>query len=145
MQMLPLLGKALKDDEIIDILERYGVEVVYSFDRLHENSPDIYWAPIKSAGIELRFNEHQLLEAIFCYVSPREGFSAASTETIGVPVFASFALAEQACLRNGVNYQVSAPPGHWLKVLGSGYDTHYAFDGGCLSMVTLMQSSRGEA
>ncbi|NYF20784.1 hypothetical protein HDC36_002245 [Xanthomonas sp. JAI131] len=54
MTALSLLGKSLKDEEIIDILEQFDVDVVYSFDRIHENTPDVYWAAIKSAGFQRR-------------------------------------------------------------------------------------------
>ena len=34
-------------DEVIEILEGLDMEVIYEFDRLHENTPDIYWAASK--------------------------------------------------------------------------------------------------
>ena len=40
--MSSLLGKKLKDDDILDVLEDYEIEVVYDFDRSHENIEDIY-------------------------------------------------------------------------------------------------------
>jgi len=138
MTILSLLGKPLKDDNVIELLEQYGVDVIYSFDRLHENSPDEYWASIKEAGIQLRFNEHQLLDTAFCYIIPRNGFSSVSPEDIGAPVYGSYALAEQSCQRNGIKHKTSASPGFWLKALGPDYDVHYEFNSTGLSMVTLM-------
>jgi hypothetical protein len=145
MQMLSMLGKVLKDDDIIELLDRYDVEVIYSFDRLHENSPDNYLALIKPAGVELRFNELQVLETIFCYIAPREGFDAVSPEAIGAPAFGSFELAKGSCLQDGIKYEVSANPGAWLKVHRPGYKTHYAFENGRLSMITLTVSHGNEA
>jgi hypothetical protein len=39
MQYLPLLGKHLKDDDVVEVLEWADAEVVYDFDRTHENMP----------------------------------------------------------------------------------------------------------
>lgn len=135
--MLSLLGKQLKDDDIIDLLELHDVDVVYAFDRLHENMPDIYWASFHSLGVQLRFNEHQALSTIFCYIAARDGFNAAAIHAIGVPVYESFQLAEQACQSNAVAYEAS-PTKAWLKALGHDHHTHYEFSEGVLSLVTLM-------
>ena len=75
MNLSSLLGKKLKDDDILDVLEDYEIEVVYDFDRSHENIEDIYWAPAKDAGVQLRFDQSQILDTIFCYAIPLEGFS----------------------------------------------------------------------
>ncbi|MFT3806819.1 hypothetical protein [Arenimonas sp.] len=140
MKMLSLLGKSLKNDEVIELLEAYDVDVIYAFDRLHENSPDVYWASINDLGLQLRFDESQRLDTIFCHVLPREGFGPILTETIGVPIFDSYVLAEQACRRDGLQYKSSSSPGAWLKILTPGHDAHYQFKDGRLAMVTLMLS-----
>jgi hypothetical protein len=57
MEFLPLLGKHLKDDEVIEVLEWANMEVVYDFDRLHENTPDVYWASATAEGFQFRFDE----------------------------------------------------------------------------------------
>lgn len=141
MTALSLLGKSLKDDEIIEILEQFDVDVVYSFDRIHENTPDVYWAAVKSAGFQLRFNEQQALDTIFCYIEPREGFAPVTPEEIGVPVYSSFGLAEQSCHSSGAKYQTSGASKLWLKINDSSHDAHYEFKGGRISMVTLMLPS----
>lgn len=138
MTVLSLLGKDLKSDEVIEFLETYDVDVIYSFDRLHENSPDVYWASVKEAGLEFRFNEDQKLDTAFCYLVSRDGLSPAQPEVIGVLLFDSFALAEKACQRDGLRYQSSTIPGSWLKILGDSHDAHYEFTDGRLSMVALM-------
>ena len=142
--MLALLGKQLKDDDLIDLLELHDVDVVYAFDRLHENTPDIYWASLHSVGVLLRFNEHQVLSTIFCYVVARDGFNAVATDAIGVPVYESFQLAEQACQSNAVAYEAS-PTKAWLKVLAHDHHAHYEFSEGALSLVTLMLVEGNEA
>ncbi|MEX2607889.1 MAG: hypothetical protein WD708_11130 [Kiritimatiellia bacterium] len=59
MKYLDLLGKQLKSDDVIDILERDALDVVYAFDRLHENQPDEYWVSSRAEGIQMRFKPHQ--------------------------------------------------------------------------------------
>ena len=142
--MLSILGKALKDDSVIELLEHHDVDVVYAFDRLHENMPDIYWASIHSAGVLLRFNEHQILSTIFCHVVARNGFNAVAKDMIGVSVYESFQLAEQACQTDNVPYSAN-PAKSWLKVLGKDHHTHYEFSNGFLSLVTLMLAQDSEA
>jgi hypothetical protein len=138
MTALSLLGKTLKDDAVIEFLEQDDVKVVYDFDRLHENSPDRYWASLKKVGIELRFNEHQVLDTAFCFVEQRNDFNPVAPAQVGAPLFASFEIAKETCERSGLMYKTSANSTLWLKVLGASHDTHYEFKAGRLSKVTLM-------
>ena len=48
IEFAKLLGLHLKDDRVIDILETYNMQVIYDFDRDHENIADIYWARVGS-------------------------------------------------------------------------------------------------
>jgi hypothetical protein len=83
-----LLGLKLKDDAILEILEAYAIEsVTYDFDRNHENMEDCYWAAANPAGFQFRFNQDQVLDTIFCYISAAEGFSPISPNLIGVPIY----------------------------------------------------------
>ena len=140
MKILSLLNKTLKDDLVIEFLEMYEVEVVYDFDRTHEGLPDLYWASAKQAGIQLRFNERQILDTIFCYVKSRDEFEPIAPDSIGVPIFSSFDEAEQDCKNRGTKYKVPPSSQAWLRVFDSDGDAHYEFRDGCLSMVTLMKS-----
>ena len=67
MHLLPLFGMSLKDDDVIDILDDMEMDVIYDFDRLHEGQPDKYWAAAQTAGIQLRFDEAQILDTIFLH------------------------------------------------------------------------------
>jgi len=135
--MLSLLGKALKEDCVVELLETHDANVIYAFDRLHENTPDIYWASLPTAGVLLRFNERQILSTIFCYVVAREGFDAVAREAIGIPLYETFQLAEEACQLNNAAYTAS-PSRSWLKVLDNTHQTHYEYSDGSLSLITLM-------
>ncbi len=141
MEILSLLNRKLKDEIIMDLLERHEVEVIYEFDRTHENLPDVYWANIKQGGVQLRFNDKQILDTIFCYIKMRDGFEPIVPDDIGVPIFSSFDEAEQDCKKRGVKYTVPPSSKTWLKVEDSEGDVHYEFQDGLLAMVTLMQST----
>jgi hypothetical protein len=52
MNFLALLGKKLKDDDVIELFERAHIHVVCDFDRSHENVPDRYWAAAKKEGFQ---------------------------------------------------------------------------------------------
>ena len=77
MNFLPLLRKPLKSDEIIKILEHWDVDVIYSFDRDHENLPDEYSAAVPQEGFELVFDDEQSLKTAFVYVIATDGFEPA--------------------------------------------------------------------
>ncbi len=139
MPVIALLGNRLKSDEIISLLELHGASVIYDFDRLNENSSDVYWASLREVGLQLRFNENQLLDTIFCYIQPREEFFSVSPADIGVPIFDSRQQAELALRASGTRY-TSSPNPHfdWVRASGRSYDVHYEFKDGRLAMVTLM-------
>lgn len=145
MELLPLLGKKLKDDDVIDFFNDYDVEeVTYAFDRSHENMDDVYWAPNHKAGFQIRFDKDQIADTIFCYVTAKEGFAPIKPELIGAPVYRTFDEAESACKISGVSYSIPNvekwPNLHkkWLRVESSLIWVHYEFKDGQISMVTLM-------
>lgn len=139
MNLFSLLGLALKSDEIIEILEHYEISVVYDFDRLHENIPDVYWASFHEAGFELRFNERQALAAIFMYVQPREDFKSIEPGLAGVPFYRSFADAKTAFQSAGVPFRTPANGEGWIKGDRGDHTVHHEFNReGELSLVTVM-------
>ena len=57
MKLTSYLGQHLKSDDVLEVLDAFQIEnVVYDFDRLHENTADKYWASAKQAGFQFRFN-----------------------------------------------------------------------------------------
>lgn len=144
MSLASLLQLHLKDDEVIEILETYEMSVTYQFDRSHENMPDVYWAPARRAGFQLRFNEQQILDTIFCYLAAKEGFDVIERKLIGVPVYETFAEAERACKKEGLAYKTSdskkGPKYHqaWLRIDSPEIKRHYQFKDKRIAMVTLM-------
>jgi hypothetical protein len=142
MKFLPLLGKKLKDDEMIEILEYFDMEVIYEFDRSHENMPDIYWAASKSKGFQFRFDEAQTLDTMFFYIVPDEGFAACAQRDSDVPIFTT--AAEVQIFGKAQRLQISKGKADFLEVsrdwirLGFGaYSVHYEFRAGSLARVTI--------
>lgn len=139
MKLLSLLELALKSDEVIEVLEHYQISVVYDFDRLHENTPDVYWASSPQAGFELRFNEKQVLDTIFMYALPRGRFSHIEPNTTGLPFFRTFGEASTAFQEGGIPFRTSAKGDGWIKGHFGTHQIHYEFNSeGALSLVTLM-------
>jgi hypothetical protein len=57
MRFETFLGKHLKDDDVIEVLEIHSMKVWYDFDRSHEGLEDIYWSEAPASGFIFRFNE----------------------------------------------------------------------------------------
>jgi hypothetical protein len=142
-----MLGKRLKDEEVLQLLEEYQIDdVVYAFDRLREGTDDEYWAESKDAGFALRFNQAQILETVFCYSSAIDGFSTADVNLVGAPIFGSIQDAEKAADLDGIQHS----SGHadvpllglktsWVKLERHEACVHYEFRDGQLALVTLSQ------
>ena len=140
MKVLSLIGKQLKDDEILELLESEDVSVVYDFDRSHENMPDIYWAAFKQAGFLLRFDEDQRLDTIFFYIVPDEGSEAVVPGFLeDVPLFSSREQVErfaESC--QGEFFKGEPGPSvRWAKFNKGEVAFHYEFHDDVLHRVTL--------
>lgn len=139
MSLFSLLDFALKSDEVIELIEHYQVTVVYDFDRLHENTPDAYWASSHQAGFELKFDEGQVLRTIFMYVLPRGKFSAIHPSIAGVPFHRTFAEATAELAAKNIPFRTSAQGQAWIKGDFGTHQVHYEFNPeGALSLVTVM-------
>ncbi len=130
MQLLPLLGRQLKDDDVIDILEASDMEVVYDFDRLHEGQPDVYWAASKQDGMQLRFDAAQTLDTIFLYITPSDGFVAFAQGCCDVPFFATpsqveaFGFAQSLQVAKG-QADFLGVSRDWVRLGFGAYSVHY--------------------
>ena len=149
MHFLPLLGKRLRDDEIIEILEGSDLEVVYDFDRLHEGQPDKYWVAAKEGGYEFRFDEAQTLEVVFLYILPQDGYAAISMNC-DVSLFATLGEAQ----RFGEAQHLQITKGRaefleiyreWVRLGFATYDIHYEFQGVQLARVTITRRDESPA
>ena len=144
MDFTNLLGKQLKDDRVLQLLEDYDIDVIYSFDRLHEGTEDIYWAQFKENGFQLRFDETQKLDVIFLYMVARDGYTPISSSEIDVPIYQSFAEARVDFEANNLDYTnyPSEDPSdpwyqRWIKTNNGVYTRHYEFKDNKPRMITL--------
>ncbi|WP_459199262.1 hypothetical protein ACQVRX_01540 [Ralstonia pseudosolanacearum] len=137
MQLASYLGKNLKSDSVIEVLEHFDMDVIYDFDRLHENTADSYSSSAKSAGFEFRFDERQVLSVIWCYIRPRSGLAAIDKDVMGVPSFREFAEAKSHALKAGIKTSQSKDDAGWIRFEHDNVWIHYEFSGGQLALVTL--------
>ena len=140
--LVDLHQREMKSDDIIDFLERFKMEVIYDFDRLHEGTPDRYSASSLAEGFELRFDEHQIMDTIWCYIRPRRRFAAIDPTTIGVYIPASHSDAKRHATQNEKRFTESTPESSsssYVRVERESLWIHYEFSGGALSLVTLMR------
>ena len=144
MNLIPLIGRNLKDPEIIDLLEHFEASVVYDFDRHFENMPDRYWAHLYDEGLLLRFDEAQLLDTIFVYLTPVEGFSPNSGDSLDFPLFRNKAAARAFAKENQLPFTQNRDTPDvplWIRIEQQSCFVHYQFSGDGLTMVTLMSRS----
>jgi hypothetical protein len=141
MKFLPLLGETLKSDEIVDILECYDTDVVYDFDRTHENMPDAYRAACTSQGFQFCFDADQKLKTIFIYLENREGFEPIQiTEIEDIQIFSDVASVEAHCISAGKECKKGAIAGRnqsWARIDTADSSIHYEFLEGRLGMITV--------
>lgn len=145
MTLPKLLGKTLKDDEVLQLLEDYQAgPVTYEFDRLHEGTPDSYWLEARDEGFAIRFDEQQALKTIHCYVVPVDGFSAIDVGLLGVPLYATRDEVQRASTNMGLrvatgdaNVPALRLQTEWARVEAVDFWTHYEFRDGVLCMVNL--------
>jgi hypothetical protein len=142
MNFLPLLGTALKSDELLDFLEMHDVEVIYDFDRTHENMPDQYWATAKELGIQMRFDEKQVLRTIFLFLTQDGGFTPADLTDSDLVIYESKA----AVREHAAKYKIPTTEGEteflgakrdWIRFDFPDHAIHYDFGDGPLKKISL--------
>lgn len=142
MNIVPLLGCSLKSDEIMEFLELWDADVVYDFDRLHENVPDEYHAAVKRAGVQMVFDETQALTTVFLHVNARDDFTEFDLLQSDIQPFDTIENAKDFAAKRGI----SATQGNavlfgigrdWIKFEFGTHSVHYEFIAGALDMVTV--------
>ena len=150
MQLLPLLGKKLKDDEVIEILERSDIEVIYDFDRLHEGQPDIFWATSNRDGFQFKFDATHKLVTVFLHIIPSDGYAAFSPHDCDIPFFSSaqevdaFGKSRSLQVARG-RADLSGVSREWLRLGFGTYSIHYEFHAGRLALVTVSGRDKSAA
>ncbi|MFV8784018.1 hypothetical protein ACNKU7_16480 [Microbulbifer sp. SA54] len=142
MNLSNFLNSTLKSDELIEFFEVHDVEVIYSYDRLHEGMEDQYFGSIAELGIQFVFNNQQALKAIFVHAQNNGEFQAANLPELGVMSFEEKTSVVAYALDNGINYSEGAANFlgkslEWAKFEFSNHSVHYEFNDGVLALVTL--------
>ncbi len=142
MDFLPLLKSHLKSDVMLDLLETWDGQVVYEYDRTHENMPDEYWASLHSEGVCFKFNEQQMLTCIFLHLTDADGFAAIELSSTDIPYFPS--IVDASSYANENELRVSSGQGelfgqlcNWIRLEYDDYSIHYEFRDDVLGLVTL--------
>jgi hypothetical protein len=142
MDFLALLESHLKSDLMLDLLEMWDAQVIYEYDRTHENMPDEYWASIHGEGVCFRFNDQQILDCIFLHLTDTDGFSPIDLSSTDIPHFGSLTDVAGYAKKKGLG--VSSGQGElfgelrdWIKLECKGHSIHYEFRDNELALVTL--------
>lgn len=147
MEFKKLLGHNLKDDEVVKVLEDSDMDVIYDFDRLHQDLDDRYWAPSKRDGFQFRFDRNQILDKIFLYIVRNDGFYPIQSGELDVDKFDTFDEAEGHFKSKGLAYTVSAgKPGTvnykwWIRADYQSCLIHYQFKEGRIFQIEIMKNS----
>ena len=137
MDFESLLGRQLKDDKVVEVLDARDIQVVYDFDRSHENLEDIYWAATQASGFQFRFDQDQKLDVVFLYIEANEGFRPIARDEVSVPLYESFDEAKQDFTREGIPFKESPGEKWWVKGDFGSSTRHYQFRDDTLFRVTL--------
>lgn len=138
MRLAEYVGRKLKSDSVIEILEHFDIKVIYDFDRLHENTPDSYISSAKEAGFELHFNHLQILDTIWCYIEPRFGFSPVNKDIVGAPIFETFEDARAYAHASDIPASASNDEESWFRLEYETLWIHYEFSDRRLGLITFM-------
>jgi hypothetical protein len=143
VRFLPLLRQPLKSDAVVDLLETWDADVVYDFDRLHENTPDSYHSGSKAEGVQIVFDSAQLLRTVFIHMLEEDGYSSADLSDSDIDVFdspeavAGFAAREHVPNSSGQTALFGVARS-WVRLEWDTHALHYEFVGGALRLITLM-------
>ena len=137
MDLESLLGRQLKDDEVVEVLDAQDMQVVYDFDRSHENLEDVYWAAAQASGFQFRFDQDQKLDVVFLYIEASEGFRPIARDEVSIPLYESFDEAKQGFTRVGIPFKESPGEKWWVRGDFGSNTRHYQFRDDALFRVTL--------
>lgn len=142
MNYLDLLNKALKSSHVLDLLETYDMEVIYEFDRLRENIPDKYLSKSSELGLEIVFDENQILKTIFIHVEKQNGFEPANLEGSDIHPFSTKQDIVRFAQENGFKFSVGATECrgtqmNWIRLEFQNFSIHYEFRPHTLALITI--------
>ena len=141
MKHLDLLETPLKSDFLFDLLETYDVQVVYEYDRTHENLPDEYHAEISDLGLQFVFDENQMLRTLFITPVEITTFNPFEDDE-RVRRFASKLEARQYAKESDVptsegETDFMGEHRDWILLESDTHSVHYEYVDSALKMITL--------
>tara|TARA_Y100000588_G_scaffold17902_1_gene18546 strand:+ start:977 stop:1420 length:444 start_codon:yes stop_codon:yes gene_type:complete len=146
MNLSKLLNFSLKSDELIELFEDYDVDVIYSYDRLHEGMEDNYYGSINELGLQFSFDENQILKTIFIYVNGHEDFEKANLSELEISAYGD----KLSVIKYAKENDIECTDGEasflgenraWAKLSLSNYSMHYEFREGILGLITLQANN----
>ena len=146
MDFIGLLGSKLKDDDIIEILEDNNLQTIYEFDRLHENTDDIYWVQAEDNGFIFRFDQNQILDTIFLYITKEGNINKIDSNEIEFKLYKTIDEVRNEFIKLNINYKEGyVDEGMdniqcWIKGMFSNYSIHYQYKNSKLNLVTIMKN-----
>jgi hypothetical protein len=149
MKYIDVLGEPLKSDFLCDLFETYDVDVVYSYDRTHENIEDEYFAEIADMGLSFLFDNDQKLISLFMTTSKHTGYNPFELPDPRSVPFNTRHDAEVYAKENNIQIETRASKKdsffgeipEWVKFHYGEYSIHYEFNGNGIRMVTLQLES----
>jgi hypothetical protein len=145
MEYIDLLRSSLKGDVLLDLFETYDVDVVYRYDRNHENMDEEYIAEIPEMGLEFVFDSSQRVATLFMRNVEHTGFNPfEGNDPRSVPFQTGISAMEWAS-ENSINAVHQEPKTddilgeipEWVKFKFETFSMHYQFQDGVVDMVTL--------
>ena len=139
MKYTELIGMVLKNDILCDLFETYDTQVIYEYDRTHENIDDEYYAEIKDLGLHFVFDKNQKFTTLFIHQIEIDTFTPFEDD---IKIFSS----KQEALDYGKNISQTYTEGKadffgetkdWIKFQHKNYSVHYEFVNHKLKMITL--------
>lgn len=142
MKYLDLIGMELKHDFLCDLFETYDVEVIYAYDRTHENLPDQYKAEIPDLGLQFIFDDSQACTTLFMRPVKGNSFNPFDEDEERLKRFDSKADALIYARDNDVHTTEgkAAFMGEvrdWVRFECSTYSIHYEYVDSRLQMITI--------
>jgi len=141
MKHLDLIGCDLKDDFLNDLFETYDVEVIYDYDRTHENLPDSYRAAIPELGLQFVFDERQKFSTLFIELKEVKSWNPFEADE-HLKRFPS----KSSARKHAKKHEISISEGtadfmgelkDWIRFNLDGYSIHYEFVDSKLQKITI--------
>ncbi|EDM25262.1 hypothetical protein LNTAR_24823 [Lentisphaera araneosa HTCC2155] len=150
MKYTDIIGTNLKSDFLVDLFETYDVEVIYMYDRNHEDMEDEYRCSIEEMGLEFIFDNNQNLKTLFLNIVNHSGYNPFEGEDPRNSNFTSINEVIEYAKNNSLKYKfreagtefIFGKIPEWAKVFYGNYSVHYKFENKTLFGVTIQIESR---